>query len=238
MTSEGQFSLFPGRSDQRWSPLHRLEVVAGELADFADGVEAQIGDLVLFEIGPDRLNGIEFRGIGRQARNRNMAVQLYEPGVEFSAAMDGSTIPDDQQRFLDLALEGTEKFDDLLGANGPGKEPEVELREGQTGNGRELLPSKVVFYIFNFEFTWVFLILLRSFNMVLIPVLCPVCGHDKISKRGKMENGKQRYFCQHPECSIRTFILDYDDNGYLPEVKKKIIDMAMNGSRIRDTAEF
>ena len=144
MPSEGQFSLFPERSDQRWSPLHRLEAVAGELADFADGVEAQIGDLVLFEIGPDRLNGIEFRGIGRQARNRNMAVQLYEPGVEFSAAMDGSTIPDDQQRLLDLALEGTEKFDDLLGANGPGKEPEVALREGQTGNGRELLPSEAV----------------------------------------------------------------------------------------------
>ena len=43
--------------------------------------------------------------------------------------------------------------------------------------------------------------------MILIPVLCPVCGHDKISKRGKTENGKQRYFCQHPECSIRTFMV-------------------------------
>ena len=72
--------------------------------------------------------------------------------------------------------------------------------------------------------------------MILIPVLCTVCGHDKISKRGKTENGKQCYFCQHPECSVRTFILDYDYNGYLPEVKKKIIDMAMNGSGIRDTA--
>ena len=49
--------------------------------------------------------------------------------------------------------------------------------------------------------------------MVLIPVLCPVCGHDKISKRGKTENGKQRYFCQHPECLIKTFILGYDYNG-------------------------
>ena len=72
--------------------------------------------------------------------------------------------------------------------------------------------------------------------MVLIPVLCPACGHNKISKRGKTENGKQRYFCQHPECSVKTFILDYDYNGYLPEVKKKIIDMAINGSGIRDTA--
>ena len=72
--------------------------------------------------------------------------------------------------------------------------------------------------------------------MVLIPVLFPICGHDEISKCGKTENGKQRYSCQHPECSVKTFILDYDYNGYLPEVKKKIIDMAMNGSGIRDTA--
>ena len=72
--------------------------------------------------------------------------------------------------------------------------------------------------------------------MVLIPVLCQVCGHDKISKRGKTENEKQRYLCQNPECSVKTFILDYDYNGYLPEVKKKIIDRAINGSGIRDTA--
>jgi transposase-like protein len=70
----------------------------------------------------------------------------------------------------------------------------------------------------------------------LSPVLCPVCGHDKISKRGKTENGKQRYLCQNPGCSVKTFILDYEYNGYLPDVKKKIVDMAMNGSGIRDTA--
>ena len=72
--------------------------------------------------------------------------------------------------------------------------------------------------------------------MVLIPVICPVCDHDKISKRGKTENRKQRYLCQNLECPVKTFILDYDYNGRLPEVKKKIIDMAMNGSGIRDTA--
>jgi IS1 family transposase/transposase-like protein len=72
--------------------------------------------------------------------------------------------------------------------------------------------------------------------MVLIPVICPVCGHDKVSKRGKTENDKQRYLCQNTECSVSSFILDYDYNGYLPDVKRKIIDMAINGSGIRDTA--
>ena len=30
------------------SPLHGLEAIARELADFADGVEAQVGDLMFF----------------------------------------------------------------------------------------------------------------------------------------------------------------------------------------------
>jgi len=45
--------------------------------------------------------------------------------------MDGGAIQTDQQRLLDLALECSEKFDDLLETNGHGKEPEVELRNGQ-----------------------------------------------------------------------------------------------------------
>ena len=72
--------------------------------------------------------------------------------------------------------------------------------------------------------------------MVFIPVIFPICGHDKVSKRGKTENNKQRYLYQNTECSVSSFILDYDYNGYLPDVKKKIIDMAINGSGIRDTA--
>src|SRR5512144_3031387 len=72
--------------------------------------------------------------------------------------------------------------------------------------------------------------------MVLIPVRCPPCGSDQVVKRGKTENAKQRYLCQQLECLAPTFILDYDYHGYLPEVKKRIIDMALNGSGIRDTA--
>ena len=72
--------------------------------------------------------------------------------------------------------------------------------------------------------------------MVLIPVCCPHCGSDQVVKRGKTGNAKQRYLCQQSACPAQTFILDYDYQGYLPEVKKRIIDMALNGSGIRDTA--
>ena len=71
--------------------------------------------------------------------------------------------------------------------------------------------------------------------MVLIPVCCPHCGSDQVVKRGKTENAKQRYLCQQQDCPVKTFILDYDYNGCLPEVKQQIIDRALNGSGIRDT---
>ena len=71
--------------------------------------------------------------------------------------------------------------------------------------------------------------------MALIPVCCPHCGSDQVVKRGKTENKKQRYYCQNPNCPEKTFILDYQYQGCLLEVKKKIIDMALNGSGIRDT---
>jgi transposase-like protein len=73
--------------------------------------------------------------------------------------------------------------------------------------------------------------------MVLISVCCPHCGrHDNVVKRGKTDKDKQRYLCQHADCPAQTFLLDYDYQGCVPEVKRKILDMAVNGSGIRDTA--
>jgi transposase-like protein len=57
-----------------------------------------------------------------------------------------------------------------------------------------------------------------------------------VVKRGKTLEGKQRYLCVNTTCQKKTFILDYSYKGALPEVKTQIIDMAMNGSGIRDTA--
>jgi transposase-like protein len=57
-----------------------------------------------------------------------------------------------------------------------------------------------------------------------------------VVKNGKSAEGKQRYRCRNVECPRASFILNYSDRGYLPEVKQQIADMAVNGSGIRDTA--
>jgi transposase-like protein len=72
--------------------------------------------------------------------------------------------------------------------------------------------------------------------MAIIPVRCPSCDEDAVVKRGKTDRGKQRYLCQNETCSHRTFLLDYTNRGYMPSVKRQIIDLTLNGSGIRDIA--
>ena len=72
--------------------------------------------------------------------------------------------------------------------------------------------------------------------MVLVPVTCPYCHCDQIIQGAQTETGKQRYRCQQTHCPHRSFVLEPAYNGRLPHVKEQIIDMALNGSGIRDTA--
>jgi len=71
--------------------------------------------------------------------------------------------------------------------------------------------------------------------MALEPVKCPQCGSIAITKHGKTANEKQRYLCKESDCETHTFIQDYSDKGCLPETKQKIVELAINGSGIRDT---
>jgi insertion element IS1 protein InsB len=72
--------------------------------------------------------------------------------------------------------------------------------------------------------------------MVLIPVLCPHCHSDQVIKGGKTKAGKQRYKCQNVDCCRYSLQLDLTYKGLSPAVKEQIVDMALNGRGIRDTA--
>jgi transposase-like protein len=71
--------------------------------------------------------------------------------------------------------------------------------------------------------------------MVTEAVHCPTCGSIDIYRHGYSATGKNRYICRNRECTRKTFIIDYTNKGYLLGVKQQIVDMAMNGSGIRDT---
>jgi len=72
---------------------------------------------------------------------------------------------------------------------------------------------------------------------VWIPVQCIHCQSTEVVKSGKSAEGKQRYRCQNGDCPYTTFIRDYTYSGCLQDVKQKIVEMALNGSGIRDIAQ-
>ena len=72
--------------------------------------------------------------------------------------------------------------------------------------------------------------------MVYVPVQCPYCHSTEVIKAGKQANGTQRYQCQNGRCARRIFLLQYQDRGRVPEVRRQVVDMAINGSGVRDTA--
>ncbi len=70
--------------------------------------------------------------------------------------------------------------------------------------------------------------------MVTIVVSCRYCGKSEaVRRKGLSTHGHQRYRCEN--CK-RTFQLDYNKRAYQPGIKEQVIDMALNGSGIRDTA--
>jgi insertion element IS1 protein InsB len=72
--------------------------------------------------------------------------------------------------------------------------------------------------------------------MVYVPVQCPHCHSTEVIEAGRQTNGAQRYQCQNRQCARRIFLLQYQDQGRVPEVRRQVVDMALNGSGVRDTA--
>ena len=72
--------------------------------------------------------------------------------------------------------------------------------------------------------------------MVLISVLCPHCQSDQVIKGGKTKASQPRYQGQNLDCPGCAFQLHLTDKGRSPEIQEPIIDMALNGSGIRDTS--
>jgi len=72
--------------------------------------------------------------------------------------------------------------------------------------------------------------------MVSVPVQCPHCQSTEVIKAGTQANGTQRYQCQNGQCGRRIFLLHYQHRGRVLEVRHQVVDMALNGSGVRDTA--
>jgi transposase-like protein len=71
---------------------------------------------------------------------------------------------------------------------------------------------------------------------VLISGLCPHCQSEQIRKGGKPKAGKQRSKCHNAAGSHDALQRNLIDNGRFPASKAQSVDLALNGSGIRDAA--
>jgi transposase-like protein len=72
--------------------------------------------------------------------------------------------------------------------------------------------------------------------MAVEAVWCPHCQSGEVVKYGTTTNGKARFRCQNSDKCGRTFIRKYAYQGRLPQVKRQIVEMTLNGSGVRDIA--
>jgi len=72
--------------------------------------------------------------------------------------------------------------------------------------------------------------------MIIQVLHCPYCQGTDIVQHGTTRQGKQRYRCHQCPGGGRTFLRAYAYAGQSSDVKRQIVDMALNASGIRDTA--
>ena len=72
--------------------------------------------------------------------------------------------------------------------------------------------------------------------MVYVPVQCLYCQSTEVMKAGKQTNGAQRYRYQNEQCARRISLLQYQDRGRAPEIRRRVVGMALNSRGVRDTA--
>ena len=139
-TSSKQFSLFPEGFHQGWTATHPAQRLAGSPSELGKVLRAEIRQFMLLAISPDVFDRIKFRRIGGQTLQMDAAVLLSDVFPDQPAAVRRQTIPDDRERSADVLLEMFEKFDHLRGLDAAGEKSEVEIPNGDAGDGRKTVP--------------------------------------------------------------------------------------------------
>ena len=73
-------------------------------------------------------------------------------------------------------------------------------------------------------------------DVAVVAVQCSKCESHEIVRYGRQANGEQRYRGNNVGGERRIFLVRYRRLGRLPEVKRQIVAMALNGSGIRESA--
>lgn len=95
---------------------------------------------MLFAVAPDVFHGIEFWCIGRQKLQVDGSPLLGHKLPHQSAAMSGQAVPNHGQGTVNVLQQVFQKLDHLRGLDAPREKPEVEIPDGDAGDGRQAFP--------------------------------------------------------------------------------------------------
>jgi transposase-like protein len=69
-----------------------------------------------------------------------------------------------------------------------------------------------------------------------LPIRCPACQNTEVIPHGITAQGTPRYRWKHSRCPYQPFLLASSHQGRLPEVKRQMLAMTLNGRGLRDLA--
>lgn len=100
----------------------------------------QVGDLMRLEMSPHIFDGVEFGSIGRQPLDLNASPGGGNLVFDQKAAMNGRTIPEDQDFPGNMPLEMFEEFNHLQTFDAAGMDLKEESPQGQATDDRKAFP--------------------------------------------------------------------------------------------------
>jgi hypothetical protein len=124
------------------APAHAPQGSCRIATQFPSMAHDQIADFMLFEVRPQILDGIKFRRVGGQGRNLQASLSGGDELFDQLAAMNGRSIPEDQQWRLQVTHERFQEFDDLETLDGTRVDLEIEVPESYARNDRKTLPAE------------------------------------------------------------------------------------------------
>ncbi len=136
-------SLHPAGGDDGGTLLSALEFVARGSLKLAEVVGAVIRQGMSFQPSPQVLDRVEVGCVRWQKRNQDAPAQGVQVIAYQAASVRLQTIPDYEQRLLQMRLERFEEFDDLFFLDAALVQPEQAVAARQSGNHRDVVPVEV-----------------------------------------------------------------------------------------------
>ena len=143
MATSPEAGLNPTRGDDGWAFLRALEFVAGGDVELIEVGRTEVGQGMTLEPGPQELDGVQVRRVRRQECHLNGAFGGVQILAHELAAMGLQTIPDDQQRPLQVGAQRLEELDVLLLLDGALVQTEHAVRSAEPGDDRDVGPVEV-----------------------------------------------------------------------------------------------